>query len=407
MRTPSTLEFQLPPLKTTLSLVGVAVFAVLVVAYLVALATKAAPPVSPYSTKQLATVVPRTDGVAIAPVREALTFARFRGENGMRLMRVERYENGMVTGTDITALQTSGEADPITLWQQSNFDDISAATGSAVSVNASELAVPFASTDAQIGMGGTYPAHAAETKLTRPFAFPKLLPAQHWNMQVPTRTYLLDYEVELGIVALEPLKAGQKPKHYGLVLASDYTDRDRLLRDIGVSDVNTGLPFAAAKSVVPAMPIGALFVIPRDVRTFYKKLELQLHVNDRLRQIAMPKDLVWDIDRMVDESVARSGLAFPMGRNSVKLPITADGDVPQRTILLSGTTDGVVVRPPSGRQIFIGVIQWLGSLRWNTPGVLVERTITEAHADGHFLQPGDRVVMRAEYLGLIVNSIVH
>jgi hypothetical protein len=65
-----------------------------------------------------------------------------------------------------------------------------------------------------------------------------------------------------------------------------------------------------------------------------------------------------------------------------------------------------VFRPPSARQIFIGVVQWLVSLRWTTPGLIVEPTIREAHRDGHFLQPGDRVVMRADYLGLIANRII-
>ncbi|ANH67677.1 hypothetical protein ABE85_09045 [Mitsuaria sp. 7] len=372
-------------------------------AYAVAVNMTEPAPVSPYAAQS--STPPRTDGVHIAPRSEALTFARFHVNRELRLMRVDRYDNGVVSGVDITALQTSGEADPITMWQQSSYDAIAAATGAVVSVRAEELAVPFASTGAQIGMGGTYPDHAKETRMSRPFAFPKLLPAQRWNMDVPTRSFLLDYEVELGIVALAPLKAGEKAPSFGLVLASDYTDRDRLLRDIGTSDVNTGLPFSAAKSIVPALPVGALFVIPRDIRTFYKTLDLRLHVNDRLRQIARPKDLTWDIDRIVDESIARAKLDFPMGRNTVKLPIAADNTIPARTLILSGTTDGVVVRPPSGRQLFIGIVQWLVSLRWTTPGLIVEPTVREGHANGHFLQPGDHVVMRAEYLGVIDNRI--
>ena len=395
----------MPPAKTILRRIGFFTLTGLGLAYASALLIKDPPLIFPYA-QQEPTAASDGKGVQIAPLSEALTFARFRNGDGMRLVRVERYENDTVSGTDITALQTDGDADPITLWQQSTYDEIAAAAGPTVTVSVSQLVVPFASTGQQIAMGGTYAAHAAETKMPSPFVFPKLQPAHHWNMQVPTRSFLLDYEVELGIVALEPLKTGQKTRHYGLVLASDYTDRDRLLRDIGVSDVSTGLAFAASKSIVPALPIGALFVIPKDVRAFYKKLELKLHVNDHLRQLAMPKDLVWDIDRMVDESIARKEVAFPMGRNTVKLAISADGAVPQRTILLSGTTDGLVVRPPSARQIFIGVVQWLGSLRWNTPGVIVERSISEAHANGRYLQPGDRVVIRADYLGVIKNTII-
>ena len=396
----------MPPLTTIARSAALAAIAGIAVAYAIAVNMTEPAPVSPYASQS--TTIPKADSVRIAPRSEALTFARFYADNQLRLMRVDRYENGVVSGIDITALQTSGEADPISLWRQSSYEAIVAATGTAVNVLVTQLAVPFASTGSQIGMGGTYPEHARETSMTRPFAFPKLLPAQRWNMDVPTRSFLLDYEIELGIVALGPLKAGQKERAqtFGLILVSDYTDRDRLLRDIGTSEVNTGLAFAAAKSIVPAMPVGALFVIPRDVRAFYKTLELQLHVNNHLRQIARPKDLTWDIDRMVDESIARRELAFPMGRNKVKLSIDADGAIPERTIILSGTTDGVVVRPPSARQLFVGIVQWLVSMRWTTPGLVVEPTVREAHVNGNFLQPGDHVVMRADYLGVIENKIV-
>ncbi|MDH0864321.1 fumarylacetoacetate hydrolase family protein [Mitsuaria sp. GD03876] len=397
----------MPPLKKLLGLGAWCALGLFGLAYAIALNGTEPAPVSPYGAAQALSSAPRRDGVAIAPLREALTFARFRDASGLRLMRVSRYEHGMVSGVDITAAQPGGgEPDPITLWQRSDYEAIAAADGPAVSLPAAALAVPFASTTAQVGMGGTYPAHAGETRIPRPFVFPKLLAAQAWNVPVPSRTFLLDYEIELGVVALQALKPGERPSHFGLVLASDYTDRDRLLRDLNIGDVSTGLAFAAAKSLVPAMPVGALFVIPKDVRTFHRKLELRLHVNDRLRQVAMPKDLTWDLDRMLQETFARRDLAFPMGRNTVKLPIAADGTLPARTILLSGTTDGVVVRPPSARQLFIGVTQWLVSLRWTTPSLMVDRMLLEAHADGHYLQPGDEVLMRAEYLGLIANTIV-
>lgn len=396
----------MPPLKKLLGLGAWCALGLFGLAYAIALNGTEPAPVSPYSAAQALTPAPRRDGVAIAPLRDALTFARYRDAQGLRLMRVSRYEHGVVSGVDLTPLMRGAEADPITLWQRSDYDTLASADGPAVSVPAQALAVPFASTDEQVGMGGTYPAHAGETNIPRPFVFPKLLAAQAWNVPVPSRTFLLDYEIELGVVALHPLKEGQKPSHFGLVLASDYTDRDRLLRDLNIGDVSTGLAFAAAKSIVPAMPVGGLFVIPKDVRAFYKTLELRLHVNDRLRQIALPKDLTWDLDRMVQETFSRRSLAFPMGRHTVKLPIAADGTLPARTILLSGTTDGVIVRPPSARQIFVGATQWLVSLRWTTPSVLMERMLLEAHADGHYLQPGDQVLMRAEYLGFIANTVV-
>lgn len=393
----------MPASRTLLLRGAVLAAASLAVAYGIALTRREPPPVSPYASFDAA--APRIDAVTIAPVDEALTFARFRDGRGLRLMRVTSHRDGRVGGIDLTALQADGDPDPITLWRQAGYAAIAAATGPVVEVKVVDLDVPFDSTQVQVAMGGTYPAHAGETRIPRPFVFPKLQPAHRWNVPVPALTFLLDYEVELGIVALEPLMPGRRATHFGLVLASDYTDRERLLRDLNVGDVSSGLAFAAAKSLVPSMPIGDLFVIPRDVRAFVRKLELRLYVNDRLRQVAMPKDLTWDLDRMVDESLKRRDLAYPMGRHTVRLPIDDDGAIPARTILLSGTTDGVVVRPPSARQLFIGAMQWLISLRWTTPGLVMERAIAEAHADGHYLQPGDRVVMRADDLGVIANAI--
>lgn len=345
------------------------------------------------------------DSVAIAPVTDALTLARFRDASGLRLLRVDRYEGGRVSGVDLTALQTGGGIpDPVTLWGQLGFDGIAAADGPAVAVTASQLSVPFESAAAQVAMGATYPAHAKEATIEQPFLFPKLGRAQSWNAAVPVKDHLLDYEIELGFVALGPIAKPGQGAHYGLVLASDYTDRALMLREIDFDDIHSGQGFTGAKSVTP-MPVGALFVIPRDLRTFYKKLDLRLYVNGELRQIARPKELVWDIDRMVAETFVRGNTAFRRGDGTVFLPVD-QGVIPARTMILSGTTDGVAFRPPSNRQIFVGVVEWLASLRWGNPRLLIERTIAEAYDNKYHLQPGDAVVMRADHLGFIANPIV-
>jgi hypothetical protein len=45
---------------------------------------------------------------------------------------------------------------------------------------------------------------------------------------------LLDYEAGLGWVTLEPLAPQARPEFVGIVLCSDYTDRETLLRGIHV-----------------------------------------------------------------------------------------------------------------------------------------------------------------------------
>lgn len=346
----------------------------------------------------------RLDSVAVATVEEALTFARYKTAQGLRLVRVEKYENGQITGTDITSMQRRGGVpDPIALWSESSYEDIARGAGQTVTVGAAQLVVPFEGTDTQIAMGGTYREHAKETTLDKPFVFPKRRPAEPWNVAVPVADALLDYEIELGFVALRNVSPGTRQEAYGLVLASDYTDRATMLREIDLGDTHSGQGFSRAKSMVP-MPVGALFVIPRDLRTFYEKLDLRLYVNGQLRQIALPKELTWDIDQMIDETFARRSTSFRYADGNARLPITEVG-IPATTMVLSGTTDGVAFRPPSGRQIFIGVVEWLASLRWANPRLLVERSITEARINRTHLQPGDTVTMRADYLGFLVNPI--
>jgi len=107
---------------------------------------------------------------------------------------------------------------------------------------------------------------------------------------------------------------------------------------------------------------------------------------------------------MLQEVFNRRDVQFRHAGGPVRLPVGEAG-IPARTLVLSSTTDGVAFRPPSGRQIFLGVLHWLASGRWSEPQRVVERSITEAYRDRHHLQPGDRVVMRADGLGLIVNPI--
>ncbi len=89
----------------------------------------------------------------------------------------------------------------------------------------------------------------------------------------------------------------------------------------------------------------------------------------------------------------------------VRLPVE-DGKLVPRTILLSGTSDGVLTRRPGGRQLALGVLEAaLGGFR-NVQSALLEPTIREALAERRYLQPGMQVLMRADKLGLTGNCIV-
>lgn len=344
-----------------------------------------------------------TENVAIAPRDSALTFARYHDGGRLNLMLVDNYAGGIVEGTLLP-----GHDDPITLFNVLGHDGVAARAGPPVQVPATALVQPFDGTASQIAIGVNYPAHKAEADMEEPFLFPKLSRADGWMADVPAGDGLLDYEVELGFVALTDLPADKHPQTMGLVLAADYSDRALLLRRVNLLDPESGDGFTDAKSRPGYMPMGNLLVIPRDVRAFYASLQLQLFVEGGLRQVARPRDMVWQLDRMLGESRARAGLSWATQGGAARLPIDSAGTIPARTIILSGTTDGVVFRPPGVRQTFIGVMETLFA-PWHWPSWrdrLVARTIGEAQAGGHYLQPGQQVVMHADGLGVISNRIV-
>lgn len=89
----------------------------------------------------------------------------------------------------------------------------------------------------------------------------------------------------------------------------------------------------------------------------------------------------------------------------VSLPIE-NGTLAARTIILSGTSDGVLMRKPSARRFALGFLEVAaGGLR-DVQATLIERTFREAHEERRYLQPGMQVVMRADKLGIIRNRIV-
>ncbi|MBB3951016.1 fumarylacetoacetate hydrolase family protein [Aureimonas jatrophae] len=342
-------------------------------------------------------------GVSIAPTVDALTFARYRDGERLRLLRVESYDDGIVRGIALDALTADdARADPVTLMGHASFAEVMDAIGNPVTVEEGALVVPFDGRNVQIAIGGNYPSHMAETTLEESFLFPKMRPPERFDAAVSVGGGLLDYEMELGFVPLPP--GGVDTPTMGLVLATDYTDREILLRRSQFTDIESGIGFTDAKSRRGYMPVGNLFVVPRDTDRFYRTLELRLYVNGTLRQVALPGEMVWDMGEIVRQSVAARDRQWEWQGGLASLPIAGRAILP-RTVILSGTTDGVVFRPPSVRQVALGILEGLSDPR-RMRDAMVGPAIREAKRDRRYLQPDDEVVGIADRLGIVRNRIV-
>jgi 2-keto-4-pentenoate hydratase/2-oxohepta-3-ene-1,7-dioic acid hydratase in catechol pathway len=345
------------------------------------------------------------DELPIAPRAEALTFARFVVGADTHVLLVNGFSGGKVSGVDLQKALPTASSDPVTLFNTLGYEVLEKLEGQQISIDVGKLIVPFVGTDNQAAVGINYRAHAEETSVKDSFMFPKRTAATSHNATVAARDGLLDYEIELGFVLLEDLPLDTLPKHMGLVLASDYTDRASLIRHVNLLNINSGDGFTTGKSEPGFMPLGNLFVIPKDYLTFYPSLKLELWWNGEKKQLALPKEMNWDIRRMIAETFAREGRVWAWGNTTASLPFN-NGRIAERTIFLSGTPGGVIYRKPTPRQFFMGFSEMFFTFQWTHLQSIAEPYLREEYQTQRYLKPGDLVQMRADRLGTMSNAIV-
>lgn len=321
------------------------------------------------------------DSIDIADPAEALTFARYRRNGDLRILLVNNYQKGIVEGINLNDLFKIDQVDPIDLFNAYGYGEIrnaASSTSHLTSLDVMNLEIPFEPKGQHIGIGANYFAHAQESKAgDEPFVFPKVVEASHFSSDISLReSSRLDYEAELGFVALKDISPGEAfPEFMGLVLCNDFTDRWTLVRRLKMREPMGTTGFPDGKGKKGFLPVGNLFVIPRDLRAFYPQVELTLYVNGRLRQKAKAGLMIWDPEEMFRQIFLRSGWDFFSDRGKIPL-LPESGNISAGSIVLSGTPAGVIFRP---------VNIWNRSL---------------------YLAGGDEVVIRSERMGVLRNTII-
>lgn len=347
--------------------------------------------------------------VEIADPSVALTFARMEVAGRNRVIAVRGYRGGLVEAVDLSTVLMRDVEDPVDLFARRGYElletDIATAPDKArLKVMVDRLVMPVDFGDRHIAVGTNYPEHASDAGTTRPFLFPKVVQPGFSGDEVSTRGSLLDYEVEVAVIPLEPLAQGASPKYLGLMLANDFTDRGQLMSLVDRNDIESGKGFTTAKSFPGSLPVGNLLVIPKDWRTFVPALELRLFVNGDLRQRSRASEMVWGVDEVFAQIFRRKGTEWEDAGRRFALH---DGDeIPARTLVLTGTPHGTVFDGVPPAIMAKGVLRWLaGGWGLSIPAQVIDAYKDAAREAKAYLQPGDEVAIHVQRLGELKNRV--
>jgi 2,4-diketo-3-deoxy-L-fuconate hydrolase len=348
----------------------------------------------------------------IKALEDALTLSRVQKNGKIHTIAVLQDDGDKLTGVDISLELNRYDSNSFDVIKNLAFEEVVKlvrGSSSKLTVNYNDL-LPSVAGDEHLAIGINYAEHGKETGQVKPFMFPKLVKTDPVIHQLNyTKGWLLDHEVELGIVfpyKISSIMALDKSL-IGFVVVNDFTDRATLMRKMDSQDVAGGKGFPDAKSKKGFLPTGPYLVIPRDWRLFVQELQLKLTVNGQVRQNGNARDMVWNIKKIIEKSLAVKGESKSYYHDKMVKLFEGDG-IPPNSIVITGTPAGVVFNAPTtgfiiGRvtkYIFTG--QFLSSKMH--PYILKEYLKKELK-NPRYLKPGDHVETSITYLGTIKTEV--
>jgi 2,4-diketo-3-deoxy-L-fuconate hydrolase len=357
------------------------------------------------SLKKAAAIIKSTD--------EALTLSRFNKNGQVHTLAVLQDDGGSLTGVDLSAELGRYEVNSFDVIKGMAFEDVvKAIRGSAkmMSVKYSDLLPSVAGKD-HLAIGINYAEHGKETGQVRPFMFPKFVSTDPAVHQLDyTEGWLLDHEVELGIVFPTPVCTVDDLDRMliGFLVVNDFTDRAALMRKMDSKNVVGGRGFPDAKSKRGFLPTGPYLVIPKDWRAFVKALHLKLSVNGIARQDGYAKDMVWNIEKIVERSLSVKGKDDSYYQDKM-VKLFEGNCIPSNSIIITGTPSGVVFNAPKKGFIFGSVMKYIFTGRFLSTKMhayILKNYLKKELKNPRYLKPGDHVESSINYLGTIKTSVV-
>lgn len=356
-------------------------------------------------------IIEKTGKILKAP-EDALTLARFDKAGQVHTLAVLNDDGKNIRGIDLSAELKRYDRNSFDVIKDLEFDDIVKLIHigtNKVTVKYQDL-LPSVAGETHLAIGINYAEHGKETGQVRPFMFPKYVdtdPAVHQLKY--TKGWLLDHEVELGLVFPKPVcsTADLSSMMIGFLVVNDFTDRATLMRKMDSQNVIGGKGFPDAKSKKGFLPTGPYMVIPRDWKAFVGQLDLTLSVNGQERQHGNAKDMVWNIEKIIDQSLSVKGEKKSYYQD--KMVNLFEGNcIPANSIIITGTPSGVVFNAPNKGFIMGTVTKYIftgGFFRAKMHPYILQQYYKKQLKNPRYLKPGDKVETSISFLGTIQTDI--
>lgn len=214
----------------------------------------------------------------------------------------------------------------------------------------------------------------------------------------------MDYEVELCMRWVEPIKKPEQSKGYaGLFVCGDFTDRAELLRKIDVDNVTSGHGFSDAKSGKARFPTGPYIVVPKKWNTFLENVSLATYVNGEQRQQTSAAEMIREPNSLI-EMILDKGDQSIWRYQGQDVPLFDEQGIKPQQNIVTGTPAGVVYNTPGWGYRISKSIKWLATFSFLDSGpidYILEQYIEESFKNKSYLQKGDKVQLTGTYLGSI------
>ena len=339
---------------------------------------------------------------------EALSLSRFSKDGQVHTLAVLSDDGTQISGIDLSAELKRYDRNSFDVIKDLAFDDVVRIirAGSKKTVVQYNDLLPSVAGDAHLAIGINYAEHGKETGQVKPFMFPKIVttdPAIHELKY--TKGWLLDHEVELGMVFPTAVNSDNDLNRImiGFLVVNDFTDRATLMRKMDSQNVTGGKGFPDAKSKKGFLPTGPYMVIPRDWRAFVKELYLTLSVNGTVRQNGFARDMVWNIDKIIERSLSVKGEQKSYYQDKMVKLFDGNG-IPANSIIITGTPSGVVFNAPTKGFIFGTVTKYIftgGFFNAKMHPYILQQYLKKELKNSRYLKPGDRIETSINFLGTI------